>query len=317
MKVSQSPHLHAKDSVSGIMLLVFVALIPAALAGVWIFGFRAALVLMVSMASCVLSEFAWQKLAKKPVTVNDYSALVTGLLLGLNMPATIPLWMVLLGSVFAIVVVKQLFGGIGQNFMNPALAARAFLLASWPEEMTHWAHPFSQLFVRVPDGISGATPLAENAPDFLLSDLFLGNIGGCIGEVCKPAILIGAIFLLCKKVISPVLPLTYLGTMMVIGTLAGDHPLMVIFSGGVMLGAFFMATDYVTSPVTKKGQVIAGLFCGGINCLIRYLGAYPEGCTYAILLMNIVTPLIDRITAPRVFGEVGAWQKLCSRKKTK
>lgn len=317
MKVSQSPHLHAKDSVSGIMLLVFVSLIPTALAGVWIFGFRAALVLMVSMAACVLSEYAWQKLAKKPITVNDYSALVTGLLLGLNMPATIPLWMVVLGSVFAIVVVKQLFGGIGQNFMNPALAARAFLLASWPDEMTNWTQPFRHLLVRVPDGITGATPLAENAPNFALYDLFLGNIGGCIGEVCKLAVLLGAVFLICKKVISPVLPLTYLGTMMVIGAFVGDDPMKVICSGGVMLGAFFMATDYVTSPVTKKGQVIAGLFCGGINCLIRYLGAYPEGCTYAILLMNVVTPLIDRVTAPRVFGEVGAWQKLCSRKKTK
>lgn len=312
--VSHPPHIAAKDNLSRIMLHVVIALLPAVLAGCLVFGLRALIVTLTCVLSCVLFEAIWQKLLKKPVTVSDLSAVVTGILLACNLPASIPLWMAVIGSFFAIIVVKQFFGGLGHNFMNPALGARAFLLASWALAMTSFPAPGTSLpLLGSVDAISAATPLAlyaENAeqlPTYL--NLFLGNIGGCIGETSALAILIGGIYLLITKVIRLRVPFCFLATV-ALGTwifggsngwFTGDW-LYQLLSGGLMLGAFFMATDYTTTPFTPKGQIYFGIGCGIITVLIRLWGGYPEGTSYAILLMNIVTPLIDRVTAPRRYG---------------
>lgn len=311
--VSHSPHIASNDTVTNIMLDVIVALMPAFIAGILIFGFRALVVTIVCIISCVLSEYIWQKILKKPDTTSDLSAIVTGMLLAFNLPASIPLWMAVISSVFAIIVVKQFFGGLGHNFMNPALAGRAFLLAAWAGSMTTWYVPGSVLPIfGTPDAISAATPLAayvDGAVKFDYLTLFLGNTGGCIGETSALAILIGAIYLIAKKVIRIRVPFIYIATVALgmwlfggrEGIATGD-PLYAILSGGLMLGACFMATDYTTTPTTPWGQVIFALGCGIITVLIRVWGGYPEGVSYSILLMNIATPLIDKIAAPRRFG---------------
>ncbi len=313
--VSHSPHIAGGDTISGIMRDVIIALLPALAAGYIIFGFRALLVTMVCVITCVLSEHIWQRLLKKPITTGDLSAVVTGMLLAFNLPASIPLWMAVLGSVFAIIVVKQFFGGIGHNFMNPALAARAFLLASWALSMTTWYAPGTPLPIfGAPDAITSATPLsayADGTAAFSYLSLFLGTTGGCIGETSALAILIGAVYLIIRKVIRIRVPLIFIATVAVgtwlfagkDGIGSGDW-LYQILSGGLMLGACFMATDYTTTPTTPKGQILFALGCGIITVLIRVWGGYPEGVSYSILLMNVATPLLDKVTSPKRFGYV-------------
>ncbi len=316
LKVSHSPHIGCKDTVTRIMLDVIIALMPALIAGIIIFGLRALAVTMVCVLSCLISEYIWNKLLKKPDTGGDLSAVVTGMILAFNMPASIPYWAAIIGSVFAIIIVKQFFGGLGHNFMNPALCARAFLLASWPVLMTTWysADTVLPIFNQV-DAITSATPLAAyasgNGGDFSYLTLFLGNHGGCIGETSFIAILIGAVYLIARKVIRIRVPLIFILTVFV-GTwlfaskdgIGSGDGLYQILSGGVMFGACFMATDYTTSPTTPLGQIIFAFGCGIITVLIRVWGGYPEGVTYGILLMNIATPLIDKLTPPRQFGYV-------------
>lgn len=302
--VSHSPHIAGGDTTQKIMLHVIIALLPALLAGCIVFGSRALLVVLLCVNSCMVFEALWQKLLKKPVTVFDFSAVVTGMILGMNLPANIPIWIPVIGSFFAIIVVKQFFGGLGHNFMNPALAARAFLLASWALPMT--------TFPAI-DAVSSATPLAayaENAanlPSYL--SLFLGNVGGCIGETSKLALLLGGAYLLLTKVIRLRVPLIFIGTVALGTWIFGGHngfftgdPLYQILSGGLIFGAFFMATDYTTTPFTPKGQILFAVGCGIITVLIRLWGGYPEGTSYAILLMNVATPLIDRVCKPRRYG---------------
>ena len=313
--VSHSPHIAGRDTITRIMADVIIALIPALIAGCIVFGMRALIVTLVCVFSCVLSEYIWQKLLKKPNTTGDLSAIVTGMLLAFNLPASIPLWMAVLGSVFAIIVVKQFFGGIGHNFMNPALGARAFLLASWALAMTTFYEPGTLLpLFGTPDAVSSATPLAayaEGSAGFSYLSLFLGGVGGCIGETSALAILIGAVYLIIRKVIRIRVPLIFiatvaLGTWLFAGSagIGSGDPLYHILSGGLMLGACFMATDYTTSPTTPKGQIVFALGCGIITVLIRVWGGYPEGVSYSILLMNIATPLIEKVTAPKRFGYV-------------
>ena len=315
--VTEAPHARGKNTTSGIMLDVIIALIPALIAGIVVFGFRSLTLAAVCMVSAVLFEWAWCKILKKPSTVGDFSAALTGLLLALNLPVTMPYWMAVCGSLFAIIVVKQFFGGIGHNFMNPALAARAFLLTSWAQAMTTWAVPFSKTSIfSGADAVTSATPLGmikEGMTDSLPSymDLFLGNIGGCVGEVSAVAILIGAAYLLARRVISIRIPGAYILTVAVLafifggkdGLFTGDA-LYHVLSGGLLLGAFFMATDYVTTPYTKKGQIIFGVGCGVLTAVIRIFGGYPEGVSYSILLMNVVSPLIERYTVPKKYGMV-------------
>lgn len=313
--VSHSPHIASRENITTIMLDVIIALMPALLAGCLVFGIRALVVTMVCVISCVLAEHIWEKLLKKPVTTGDLSAVVTGMLLAFNLPASIPIWMAVIGSVFAIIVVKQFFGGIGHNFMNPALGARAFLLASWALAMTTFYDAGTVLPIfGTPDAVTSATPLAAYADGnttYSYLKLFLGNTGGCIGETSALAILIGALYLIIKKVIRIRVPLIFIATVAVgtwlfagkNGIGSGDW-LYQILSGGLMLGACFMATDYTTSPTTPKGQIVFALGCGIITVLIRVWGGYPEGVSYSILLMNVATPLINRVTAPRRFGHV-------------
>jgi len=305
--VSSSPHIRSKDSVQSVMRDVVIALLPATAFGVYNFGIKALIVLVLSVLSAVGAEALYQKAAGQKVTINDYSAIITGLLLGLNLPHTVPFWIPIMGSVFAIVIVKQLFGGLGQNFMNPALGARAFLLISFAGIMTTWEL----------DGISTATPLAifkaESAAGFStpdLVDLFIGSIGGCIGETSAIALIIGGLYLLFRKVIDWRIPGTYILTVAVLAVLLGgkgfdmNYILYHIFSGGLILGAFFMATDYASSPISNVGKIIMGVGCGLLTILIRLYGGYPEGVSFAILIMNLFVPLIDRYTVPKSFGEV-------------
>ncbi|ENK1244269.1 RnfABCDGE type electron transport complex subunit D [Clostridium botulinum] len=302
--LSSSPHIRSKDSVQSIMRDVIIALLPAAIAGVYFFKLQALLVILTAVISCVAAEYIWEKATGRDISIGDLSAVVTGMLLAFNVPPTLPLWMIVIGSFFTIIVVKQFFGGIGQNIVNPALAGRAFLLASWPVAMTTWTV----------DGVTTATPLAilKGAPGDLptLASAFLGHIGGCIGETSALALLIGFAYLLYRRIITWHIPVTYIGTVFVLTAIIGRHGAMSgnaiyeIFVGGLMLGAIFMATDYTTSPMTKKGQVIFAIGCGVITTVIRILGGYPEGVSYSILLMNLCVPLIDKFIAPRVFGEV-------------
>lgn len=291
-----------KSSTTRIMLDVCIALMPACIFGIVNFGMRAFAVLAVSVASCVLFEYLYEKLMHKKVTVGDMSAVVTGLLIGMNMPSTIPLWMVVLGSAFAIIIVKQLFGGLGQNFMNPALAARCFLLISFAGRMTSFTY----------DGVTGATPLAllKAGESVDILKMFLGTTGGVIGETCVPAILVGALYLLIRRVIAPTIPLVYIGTFSVFLLIFGGHGFDMSFlaahlcGGGLMLGAFFMATDYVTSPVSTGGKVIFGVILGIFTGLFRIFGNSAEGVSYAIILSNLLVPIIEKITVPRAFGVV-------------
>lgn len=305
---SSSPHIRSKLSTPGIMRDVVIALLPAMAAGLYFFRLRALFVIAVTVLSCVLAEYVSNRIMKKEQTIKDFSAVVTGMLLAFNLPPSIPLWIAAVGGVFAIVIVKQLFGGLGHNFMNPALAARAFMLASWPVQMTSWTGPV--------DAVTAATPLAlikkggEAAGAALPSywSLFSGNTAGCIGETSVIALLIGAAYLFYRKVITPSIPLSFIATVALMTWLLGGNGLFTgdfiyhILSGGLILGAFFMATDYTTTPVTAKGQIIMGIGCGLITSIIRLYGGYPEGVSYSILLMNVAAPLIERYTIPKSFG---------------
>ncbi|MBR4401149.1 MAG: RnfABCDGE type electron transport complex subunit D [Synergistes sp.] len=299
--VSSSPHIHSPLDTRKIMGWVLAALAPAGLAGVYFFGVRAAAVMAVCVISCVAFEYLWQKLTKRTVTTDDLSAAVTGLLLAYNLPPSIPFWMASVGSLFAIIVVKQLYGGLGCNIVNPALAGRAMMLTSWPVPMTTWTV----------NGVSGATPLAlikagaiSDLPSW--TDMFIGNIGGCIGETSAAALLIGFAILLYKDIIKWHIPVVYIAVTAALCALfgRGAAPLQEIFAGGLFLGAIFMATDYTTSPITTRGQIIFAAGCGVLTALIRRWGGYPEGVSYSILIMNLTVPLIDRATKPRIFGEV-------------
>ena len=306
LHISTGPHLRSRQDTPSLMRDVLIALCPAVAASLYFYGWTALWLLLVSTACAVLSEFVWQKLMKKPIRLNDCSAAVTGLLIGLNMPATVPVWVPAIGSVFAIIIVKQLFGGIGHNFLNPALAARAVLLTSWPSYMTKALVPARTLtfglFESGVDGITAATPLVAPVSD--IRNLLFGNIAGAIGETCKIAILLGLIYLLIRGVIRWQIPVCMLGTVALMSWILGKDPLTAVLSGGVLFGAVFMATDYVTTPMLKIGQAIFGVGCGILVVLIRNYGNYPEGVTYAILIMNIVTPLLDRSLKRKVYGEV-------------
>lgn len=299
--VSPSPHDENYMKTSEIMFNVCMALVPALAVGCCIFGWRSLLITAVCVGSCVLFEFICRKLMKRENTTGDLSAVVTGLILALNLPVTLPLWIAVIGSFVAIVIVKQLFGGLGQNFANPAITARIVLMISFPSAMTDWVNPF---YWRNPDAVTGATPLALGEGDVLPSylDLFLGNVGGCIGETSALALLIGGIYLTARKIISPAAPAAFIGSLAVLSFIAGDDPLYEILAGGVFLGAFFMATDYATTPITTKGKIIFGLGCGIITFVIRHFGSFPEGVSFSILLMNILTPYIEQLTRTKVFG---------------
>lgn len=320
LNVSSNPHVRARMTTAKIMELVAIALLPTAIAGVYNFGFRALAVLIVSTGAAVLAEWLYDHFMHKPNTITDFSAVVTGLLLGLNMPASIPLWIPALGSVFAIIIVKQLFGGLGQNFMNPALAARCFLMISFAGKMTDFS--VSDSFRGVVDGVTGATPLAAlkdhgfvEGASVPVKNLFLGNIQGTIGETSVAAILIGVVILLAYKVISLRIPLTYIGSFAVFVILymlfSGkglnmNYLFTELFGGGLMLGAWFMATDYVTSPITVKGQYVYGVCLGVFTGIFRIFGASAEGVSYAIIFCNLLVPQIERFTRPVAFGKGGA-----------
>ncbi len=299
LSVSASPHIKGKDTTQRIMQDVIIALIPALVMAVVYFGLRALLLCAVCVLTSVLSEFIARKVMKRNNTISDLSAVVTGLILSLNLPVTLPLWMAVFGSIVAIVVVKQFFGGLGQNFVNPAITARIILMLCFASAMTNWVMPMT-------DGVTGATPLMNLASGGQMPELWhllVGFRGGSMGETSVIALLAGGIYLVIRKVISPIIPLTFIGTVFVAGLFAGfEYALYSVFSGGLFLGAIFMATDYVTSPITKWGKVIFGVGCGIITFLIRYFGSLPEGVSYAILLMNILTPHIDNLTLPKPFG---------------
>ena len=306
--VSSSPHQHATVSTPIIMSDVILALMPACFAGVWFFGLRALAMMAVCVGAAVITEAGLQRMSGKPVTVKDYSAAVTGLLLALIVPPDLPLWIGAIGSIFSIGIAKFTFGGLGQNIFNPALIGRAFLLASWPVFMTRWRWPiFEASWIPGFDAVSTATPLvlqkymSIKAP---YANLFLGQVAGCIGETSALAILLGAGYLIYRGHIGLRIPLGFIGTVALLTALFGKDPLFHVLAGGLLLGAFFMATDYVTSPVTPRGQIIYGIGCGVLVALIRLYGGYPEGVCYAILIMNAATALMERYTIPRKFGEV-------------
>ncbi len=307
--LTSSPHVFDGDTVDGIMRAVLVALLPAALAGVHFFGLHALWLMLACMTSAAASEAAVQALRKKPVTVRDGSALITGLLLALSLPPATPLGMGILGSAVAIVLAKQLFGGLGMNPFNPALAGRAFLAAAFPVHLTTWNVLGGRLAQLGADAVTSATPLKLWKMQHVatsLGPLFFGNRLGSVGETSTVAILLGAAFLLARRVIDWRIPVSYLGTVALLSLALGQDPLFHLMAGGLMLGAFFMATDLVTSPVTPLGRWVFGVGAGIILMVIRLYGGLPEGVTYSILVMNAFAPLINRATAPRRFGEVRA-----------
>ena len=314
LTVSSSPHVHTPVTTQTIMRDVLIALAPAMVGGVVFFGFRALLVTLVSAAACVFFEWAYCRVAKTNCKIYDLSAVVTGVLLAFVCPVTIPYWCIIIGDFFAIVVVKQLFGGLGRNIVNPALAARAFMF-SWPSLMTNWVKPGFQNAAGIfstTDAVTGATPLAAMSlgqlPEATVGEMLMGRIGGCIGETSAALLLLGLVYLLIRKVISIRIPAVFIGTVAVltlIFPLGNDNVTWMasqIFAGGLFLGAIFMATDYVTSPITKLGQVIFAFGCGAITVVIRYFGGYPEGVSYAILIMNLCVVLLDRVGRPKKFG---------------
>ena len=318
LTVSPSPHLRNPENISSIMLDVIIALIPAMFWGVYVFGWRALLLCVLSVGCSVGFEAAVEMLLHRNVTIGDLSAVVTGLLLCMNLPVSVPLWMPVVGAFFAIVVVKQIFGGIGKNFMNPALAARVFLFSSWAGYMSRFpqaGQKVNDLAVVLGDAdiVAGATPLVSlkngSLPDTNLFDSIIGNTGGCIGEVSSLLLIAGGVYLLIRRVITWHTPVAYIGTVALLtylfpktGGVAVDFMLAEIFAGGLMLGAIFMATDYATSPITKNGRLLYGVGCGLITVLIRFFGSYPEGVSFAILVMNLLVFYIDRLTVPRRFG---------------
>ena len=314
LTISSSPHVHSPITTRTIMRDVLIALLPALLGSIYFFGFRALTVTMVSVAACVFFEWAYCKLMKMHCKIYDLSACVTGVLLAFVCPVTIPYWTIILGDFFAIVIVKMLFGGLGRNIVNPALAGRAFMF-SWPVLMSNWVKVGFENAAGVfstADAVTAATPLANMHQGVLceesILDLFLGNVGGCLGETSALLLIIGFIYLLYRKVITARIPLAYIGTVAVLTFLfpmGNDRIAWMaaqVFGGGLMLGAIFMATDYVTSPVTKLGQIVYGVGCGALTVMIRYFGGYNEGVSYAILCMNACVVLLDRIGRPVKFG---------------
>ncbi|MGL4911366.1 MAG: RnfABCDGE type electron transport complex subunit D [Romboutsia sp.] len=318
--VSSSPHVRSNEDTSYIMKQVTIALLPAALGALYFFRLSALNVMFFCILGAVGSEFLWQRISKQESSIGDFSAVVTGLLLAFNVPASLPWWMCILGSAFAIIVVKMVFGGIGNNFVNPALAARAFLLASFPVAMTAWTRTgINWVSSGAIDAYTTATPLsylkngvpgmeALSTSGISLTDMMIGNIGGCIGETSVILILIGGLYLMYKRIINYIIPVCYIGTVFILSfILSGFNVNFAVYqlvSGGLMLGAFFMLTDYTTSPMTTKGQIIYAVLAGVIATVIRVYGGYPEGVSYSILLVNVVTPLIDKYVKNRVFGEV-------------
>ncbi len=315
MTVTPSPHMRMKDTTRSIMIDVCIALMPALIWGMFVFGWRALTISLVAVMSAVIAEFAYEKLMKKPVTVLDFSAVVTGLILALNLPVSVPLWMPAVGSVFAIIIVKQLFGGLGKNFVNPAAAARVFLFLAWSAYMSVSPAPGDKLSFFMPkvDAVASATPLSYLKEGVLPKDTTIFNAalgweGGCIGEVSAILLAAGFLYLLGRKIITWHIPVSFIGTVFVLSLVFSgsanplEFALYEIFSGGLFLGAVFMATDYVTSPITNRGRLIFGIGCGAITVFIRFLGVYPEGVSFAILIMNLLVWYIDRYTKPRRFG---------------
>ena len=318
LTVSASPHMRSKETTTGIMLDVIIALIPALVMCAVYFGTRAIVLTAVCVVSCVAFEYISRIVMKRNNTIGDLSAVVTGIILAFNLPATLPLWMAVIGSLIAIVVVKQMFGGIGQNFVNPAMTARIILMTSFPTAMAKWVVPFTDTWSA--DAVTSATPMATLAgvqggnlttvtsqlPS--LTDMLIGKHGGSMGEVCSIALIIGGLYLIARKVISPIIPFTFIGTVAVFMLFAGnghiDFVAYELLGGGLMLGAFFMATDYSTSPINKKGKIIFGIGCGLITSIIRIFGSLPEGVSFSIILMNILVPHIENMTTPKPFGAV-------------
>ncbi|MDY5578251.1 MAG: RnfABCDGE type electron transport complex subunit D [Lachnospiraceae bacterium] len=301
--VSSNPHIRDRATTSSIMLDVIFALVPATLFGIWNFGVHAALNIIVAIIAAVGAEWFFQYITKQKITINDLSAVVTGLLLALNVPPELPLWMTAIGSVFAIVVAKQLFGGIGQNFMNPALAGRVFLFLSFSAQMTTFTY----------DGVTGATPLKmlkDSGDVTMLKDMFFGTEAGTIGETSALALLIGGVYLLCKKIIDYRIPFFYLLSFVICMILFGGHGFDLeflaahLFGGGLMLGAFFMATDYATSPITPAGRIVFGILLGVLTAVLRVFGLNAEGVSYAIIFCNLLVPIIEKYTVPKMFGYV-------------
>lgn len=304
--VSPSPHIRDNATTSTIMRDVLIGLAPAMIAAVVIFGFRALLMTAVCVAACIIFEYGTERILGRENTISDLSAVVTGVILSFNLPVQLPLWMAVVGCFFAVVIVKQLFGGIGNNFANPAIAARIFLLLSFSQPMTTWLQVEGG---RAVQGVYGATPLAlisagdtANLPSVM--EMLLGTRGGCMGETCAIALILGGVYMIWKKVITPTIPLAFIGGVFVLSLLFGVNPVYELLGGGLMLGAFFMATDYTTSPITEKGKIIFGLGCALITMVIRVFGSYPEGVSYSILLMNIITPHINRMVRNKAFGGV-------------
>lgn len=313
--MSSSPHLHTSSTITRIMLDVIIALIPSAAAGVYLFGFHAALVIAAAVVSAAAAEWVFEKITKRRNTIGDLSAAVTGLLIALNMPPGIPVWMVVIGSAFAIIIVKQMFGGLGKNFVNPALAARCFMLIAWTSAMTTFHEPLA-------DAVSSATPLALMKDGAMSSfsrvdalpslfQCFIGLKAGTIGEVSAIALIIGFVYLLIKRVVSIKIPAAYILSFAALTFFFGKEAMNAeylayqLLTGGLLLGAFFMATDYTTTPTTSKGMIIFGIGCGVLTFLIRRFGGYPEGVSFSILLMNLASPLIERFTVPKSFGNRG------------
>ncbi len=300
MYVSSSPHFRSNSSTTKIMLDVIIALIPASIASVVIFGAMSLMLIAVCIATCVLCEYISRKIMKRDTTIGDLSAVVTGLLLALNLPVNINPLIAMFGCVVAIVVVKQMFGGIGMNFVNPALAARIVLLVSFPNAMMTWVDAF---WYKNPDAVASATPLSSETPSSYM-DLLLGTTGGSLGETCAIALVLGGIYLVIKKVISPIIPCVYILSAGLMALVVGQDPLYQILSGGLLLGAIFMATDYATSPITKWGKVIFAVGCGVLTILLRTYSNMPEGVSFSIILMNILVPHIETLTTPKAFGKV-------------
>ena len=297
--VTAAPHITSPDSTQKIMQRVCIAMVPTLIASVIIFGIQALILTAVTVAACVLFEYGYCKLMGREIPVDDFSAVVTGMLLAFNLPATLPWWMGVVGAFIAIVIVKQLFGGLGYNFANPAIVGRIALAMGFASKMASYPKPASAI-----DAFASATPLAAQAGGGVQTylTLLMGNHGGVLGETCALTILVGGIYLIATKVISPVIPVTYLGTVAVLSLVAGKDPIYQLLSGGLMLGAFFMATDYVTSPTTNKGKLVFGLGLGIVTCAIRFLGTMNEGVSFAILLMNLLVPYIDVLTRQELLG---------------
>ena len=307
LTVTSSPHVRSARSTRSIMQEVCLALAPAGIAGIIFFGWNALAIMITSVISCVVSEYAFQRITHRKILIGDWSAVVTGLLLAYNIPANAPLWIPLIGGMIAIVLVKQCFGGLGGNFMNPALTGRAVLFVSWAGIMSNYP---ATRFMAMTDAVSSATPLAliAGGESVSMTDLLIGNCGGVLGETCKLAIIAGGIYLIARRIIDWRIPVCFIGSAFLC-YLIQDGPeaaLLQILSGGLMLGAFFMATDYVTCPMSGLGRIIMGIGCGVLLFVIRSYASYIEGCSFAILFMNVMTPLIDRFTAGRLFGEVKA-----------